>query len=88
MASASGRKYPVLNEDSKVDLAIIEEASPASCPPTCLAKKVRLAPEIGSLTMPVLILRILDEEKGLKEELPGYAEYMQKVGYRLVPYLW
>lgn len=36
----------------------------------------------------VLILRILDEEKSLKEELPGYAEYMQKVRYRLVPYLW
>lgn len=42
----------------------------------------------AALTMLVLILRILDEEKGLKEELQGYAEYMQKVRYRLVPYLW
>ena len=37
---------------------------------------------------PGLIWRILDEEKMLKKELPGYAEYMQKVCYRLVPYLW
>jgi protein-S-isoprenylcysteine O-methyltransferase Ste14 len=35
-----------------------------------------------------LILRILDEEKMLKQELEGYSEYMQKVHYRLVPYVW
>jgi protein-S-isoprenylcysteine O-methyltransferase Ste14 len=35
-----------------------------------------------------LIWRILDEEKALRQDLPGYAEYMQKVRYRLVPYLW
>ena len=38
--------------------------------------------------IPGLILRIFDEEKTLKEELPGYKEYMQKVRYRLVPYIW
>jgi protein-S-isoprenylcysteine O-methyltransferase Ste14 len=41
-----------------------------------------------ALILPILILRILDEEKLLQKELPGYAEYMQKVRYRLVPYLW
>jgi len=35
-----------------------------------------------------LILRIFDEEKTLIEELPGYKEYMQKVRYRLIPYIW
>jgi protein-S-isoprenylcysteine O-methyltransferase Ste14 len=35
-----------------------------------------------------LVWRILEEEKLLMEELPGYTEYMQKVHYRLVPYLW
>ncbi len=35
-----------------------------------------------------LILRILDEEKLLAEELTGYREYSQRVRYRLVPYLW
>jgi protein-S-isoprenylcysteine O-methyltransferase Ste14 len=35
-----------------------------------------------------LAWRIRDEEKLLKEELPGYIEYTQKARYRLVPYLW
>jgi protein-S-isoprenylcysteine O-methyltransferase Ste14 len=37
---------------------------------------------------PGLIWRILDEEKFLKKDLPGYVEYTQRVRYRLVPYLW
>jgi protein-S-isoprenylcysteine O-methyltransferase Ste14 len=40
------------------------------------------------LIFPVLIWRILDEEKFLKNDLLGYREYSQKVHYRLVPYLW
>jgi protein-S-isoprenylcysteine O-methyltransferase Ste14 len=40
------------------------------------------------LVVPGLAWRILDEEKLLKKDLPGYTEYMQKVRYRLVPYLW
>jgi protein-S-isoprenylcysteine O-methyltransferase Ste14 len=40
------------------------------------------------VVMPGLIWRILDEEKLLKKDLPGYLEYIQKVRYRLVPYLW
>ena len=36
----------------------------------------------------VLILRILDEEKMLTQELGGYREYKQRVHYRLVPYVW
>jgi protein-S-isoprenylcysteine O-methyltransferase Ste14 len=36
----------------------------------------------------VLVLRILDEEKLLNEELPGYREYAQRVRYRLVPNVW
>jgi protein-S-isoprenylcysteine O-methyltransferase Ste14 len=36
----------------------------------------------------VLILRILDEERMLEEELEGYREYKQKVQYRLVPHVW
>ena len=43
---------------------------------------------ILAVTMPVLILRILDEERLLKQDLLGYSEYTQKVRYRLVPYLW
>lgn len=40
------------------------------------------------ITLPVLVIRILDEEKVLAKGLPGYTEYEQKVRYRLVPYLW
>jgi protein-S-isoprenylcysteine O-methyltransferase Ste14 len=38
--------------------------------------------------IPGLVWRILDEEQLLKQELPGYTEYVQKVRFRLVPYLW
>ncbi|HKV20352.1 MAG TPA: isoprenylcysteine carboxylmethyltransferase family protein [Mycobacterium sp.] len=36
----------------------------------------------------VLALRISDEETLLMQQLAGYREYMQKVHYRLVPYVW
>ena len=35
-----------------------------------------------------LALRILNEEKVLSENLPGYKEYCQKTRYRLIPYIW
>jgi protein-S-isoprenylcysteine O-methyltransferase Ste14 len=34
------------------------------------------------------ILRLLDEEKLLRQSLPGYEEYCQKVPYRLIPHIW
>ena len=37
---------------------------------------------------PVLLWRLLDEEKILARNLPGYTEYMRRVKYRLVPYVW
>ncbi len=43
---------------------------------------------IIAVAIPGLIWRIMDEEKLLIRDLPGYAEYVQKVRYRLVPYLW
>jgi protein-S-isoprenylcysteine O-methyltransferase Ste14 len=36
----------------------------------------------------VLAVRINDEEALLKQELAGYREYMEKVHYRLMPYVW
>jgi protein-S-isoprenylcysteine O-methyltransferase Ste14 len=36
----------------------------------------------------VLIWRLLDEEKFLERNLPGYVEYKTKVRYRLIPYVW
>ena len=40
------------------------------------------------LILPALTWRILDEERLLSKELPGYMEYRQKVRYRLVPFIW
>lgn len=36
----------------------------------------------------VLIFRILDEERVLRRDLPGYSEYCQKVRFRLIPFIW
>ena len=36
----------------------------------------------------LLVIRILNEEKVLREGLPGYREYAQKVRYRLIPLIW
>jgi protein-S-isoprenylcysteine O-methyltransferase Ste14 len=36
----------------------------------------------------VLATRILDEEKVLSQQLAGYHDYVQRVHYRLVPYVW
>jgi protein-S-isoprenylcysteine O-methyltransferase Ste14 len=43
---------------------------------------------IVALIIPALVWRLLDEERYLKLNLPGYMEYCSKVRYRLVPYLW
>ncbi len=40
------------------------------------------------LMMPALIWRLLDEEKFLAKNLQGYAEYKNKVRYRLMPFIW
>jgi protein-S-isoprenylcysteine O-methyltransferase Ste14 len=36
----------------------------------------------------VIVWRLLDEEKFLTKNLPGYNEYCQNVRYRLIPSLW
>jgi protein-S-isoprenylcysteine O-methyltransferase Ste14 len=38
--------------------------------------------------VPVLLWRLLDEEKILQRDLSGYAEYMRRVRFRLVPFVW
>ena len=41
-----------------------------------------------ALTIPVMVMRLLNEEKVLREQLPGYVEYCGRTLYRLVPYVW
>jgi protein-S-isoprenylcysteine O-methyltransferase Ste14 len=38
--------------------------------------------------VPALIWRLLDEERRLAKELPGYVDYQRKVKHRLVPSVW
>jgi len=33
-------------------------------------------------------LRLLNEEKVLRQELPGYPEYSRRTRFRLIPFLW
>jgi len=37
------------------------------------------------VVLPALIWRLLDEEKFLAKNLPGYVEYCSKVRWRLIP---
>ncbi|KTD40399.1 Isoprenylcysteine carboxyl methyltransferase (ICMT) family protein [Legionella parisiensis] len=36
----------------------------------------------------ILVARILNEEKILSRDLPGYTEYQKKVTTRLIPFIW
>ena len=36
----------------------------------------------------VIVLRLLDEEKFLVRNLPGYSDYSDRTAYRLLPYVW
>lgn len=36
----------------------------------------------------IIIVRLKDEEELLTRELSGYAEYKQKVKYRIIPFIW
>jgi protein-S-isoprenylcysteine O-methyltransferase Ste14 len=38
--------------------------------------------------IPILVVRILNEEQVLERDLPGYSEYKQKTKYRLLPGIW
>jgi protein-S-isoprenylcysteine O-methyltransferase Ste14 len=40
------------------------------------------------LLIPLIVLRLLNEEKVLRQELPGYSEYCLHTRFRLVPFLW
>ena len=41
-----------------------------------------------ALLIPLIVLRLLNEEKVLRQELPGYPEYCLHTRFRLVPFLW
>lgn len=40
------------------------------------------------LYVPIIALRIRNEEQVLERDLKGYKEYKQKVQYKVIPYIW
>lgn len=40
------------------------------------------------LYIPIIVKRIKNEEEVLELGLEGYAEYKERVRYRLIPYIW
>lgn len=38
--------------------------------------------------VPIIVVRIINEEKFLEKELHGYTEYKKKVKKRLIPFIW
>jgi protein-S-isoprenylcysteine O-methyltransferase Ste14 len=47
-----------------------------------------LATALGALGVPLLIRRTIIEDRTLRADLPGYAEYAQRVRWRVLPGLW
>jgi len=41
-----------------------------------------------ALLIPVLVYRLIHEERTLRRDLPGYVEYCERTGFRLVPWVW
>ncbi len=73
--------YAVVRHPMYVANILIYMASPLA-----LGSFWALIPAV--VTPCVMVARILNEEKVLRERLPGYAEYLDKVRYRLVPGIW
>ena len=40
------------------------------------------------LYIPLIVKRILNEEEVLEKDLQGYAEYKNKVKYKMIPFIW
>ena len=54
--------------------------------PLVLASPISFA--IMLLYIPLIAIRIRNEEKVLEEGLEGYKEYKQKVKYKVIPFIW
>jgi len=55
---------------------------------TPLALGSYVALPVFALVLPALMFRLLNEERVLRQDLPGYTEYCQGTRYRLIPHVW
>jgi len=73
--------YAIVRHPMYVGVSLMYMASPVA-----LGSYWAFIPAL--LIVPLLAARIINEEQVLLRELPGYAEYLQKVKYRLLPGVW
>jgi len=73
--------YAVVRHPMYVGILVFYLASPIA-----LGSWWALLP--ASAIIPILVVRILNEELVLERDLPGYKEYKQKTRYRLLPGIW
>jgi protein-S-isoprenylcysteine O-methyltransferase Ste14 len=43
---------------------------------------------LAAISLPFLLYRTMAEDRVLQAQLPGYAEYAQRVRWRLAPGIW
>jgi len=73
--------YAVVRHPMYVGVVLMYLASPVA-----LGSWWALLPAL--LIIPIIVARIVNEEKVLARDLPGYTEYMQETRYRLIPGVW
>ena len=47
-----------------------------------------MALPVFAMLIPLIVFRLLNEEKVLREELRGYANYCRRTRFRLIPMVW
>jgi protein-S-isoprenylcysteine O-methyltransferase Ste14 len=80
-AVAAGGPYRFVRHPSYLGMIAFELAIPVM-----LASWGAIFISLGSVLL--IILRTALEDRTLRSELPGYAEYAQRVRYRLLPGIW
>ena len=78
---ATGGPYRYVRHPGYVGAILFQVATPIM-----LGSLWALIP--AGLSLPLYIIRTALEDKMLQEELDGYAEYAQRVRYRLLPGIW
>ena len=78
---AVGGPYRYVRHPSYLGMIAFELAVPIM-----LASWWSLLISVGSVLL--IVLRTVLEDRTLQAELPGYAEYAQRVRYRLLPSVW